>query len=392
MSQTVDAATREKFAPPVPDAVRRAKAEVERMLGGTPAGAPNDAPPSPAGGQGEAGPGETPVGAGGAGVQPTPDGAQQVEPPAPTKPPEKASEKGADSTESVESLKRSLREAEQEARTWKGRHTKTAEEQRALEARIADLEARLEAAKTPPEPELKEVSADEVEAYGQDLLEVAKRYVLPAARAEFERALKPLLARLDDLERGVGHVQAKEAKSEWDRFLDALSEKVPDWREIDSSDGFLKWLDQEDEVFGQPNRKALENAAGSHNVARAAKVYERYLDQTGKGAGRSRGTKPAGTPAAGTESEVQPPTTAQPLQEDTRPTLEDLAAPGRPNSAQPGSPLVQPGVKVWTQAEITAYYRARQQRSHPHFHDRKAREEADAEIAAAQREGRVRDA
>lgn len=399
MSESMSA-MREKFAAPLPEAVRRQKEEVEALMrGGQPT--PEGAPPPTAGGQEGAGPGaQLPVGAEGSGVQPTSDGAQQAASSAPTpgtgdpREAPKDEPKGSDSKDDAESLKRQLREAEQEARTWKGRHAKTAEEQRALAAKIADLEARLEDAAHAPEPELKEVSADEVEAYGQDLLEVAKRYVMPAARAEFERAMAPILKRLDALENGVGRVEAKEAKSEWDSFLEKLDTRLPTWREVDSSEAFMRWLDQEDEVFGEPNRKALENAAGSRNVERAAKVYERYLDQTGKGAGRSRGTKAAGTPAAGTET-PQGGTqggTAQPAQEDTRPTLEDLAAPGRPGSSQPAPMAVQPGARIWTQADITAYYRARQQRSHPHYSDRAAAAAMDAEIANAQREGRVREA
>lgn len=395
MSESMSA-MREKFAAPLPEAVRRQKEEVEALMrGGQPA--PEGAPPPTAGGQEGAGPGaQPPVGAEGSGVQPTSDGAQQAASSAPTPGETPQGEpKGSDSKDDAESLKRQLREAEQEARTWKGRHAKTAEEQRALAAKIADLEARLEDAARTPEPELKEVSADEVEAYGQDLLEVAKRYVMPAARAEFERAMAPILKRLDALENGVGRVEAKEAKSEWDSFLEKLDSRLPTWRKVDSSEAFMRWLDQEDEVFGEPNRKALENAAGSRNVERAAKVYERYLDQTGKGAGRSRGTKAAGTPAAGTESGSPAQgaeTTAQPAQEDTRPTLEDLAAPGRPGSSQPAPMAVQPGARIWTQADITAYYRARQQRSHPHYSDRAAAAAMDAEIANAQREGRVREA
>lgn len=376
---------REKFAPRLPDAVARQKAEVESMVRGV---APDGAPPAPAGGQEAEGPApvpdvQAPAGAEDAGVQPTPNT------PAESSAPATPTDSKTDSKDNIESLKRQLREAEQEARTWKGRHTKTVEEQKALADRVADLEARLTAASEAQEPALKEVSADEIEAYGSDLLEVAKRYVLPAARAEFEKAMRPILTRLDALESGVKGVQAKEAKSDWDQFCDRITAVLPNWREIDTTDAFGAWLDSIDPFFDEPRRRALDSAVAKLDSARVIKVFQAYLDQTGQSPGGSRGAQTGRDSRTGTESAASA-TTAQTEPETPQPSLEDLAAPGKPASSPSGPLPVQPGAKVWLQSEIDAYYRARRQSSHPHFHNREAGLAMDREIAQAQRDGRVR--
>lgn len=385
------AAIHERYAPPVPDAVKRQRAEVDAMMrGGDPA---QPAPATPAGGQVvpgtpvEGGEPLTEADAGGQGSQPPPARAPQVEPPADA--PESGDAPDRDSNSGIESLRRQLAAAEQEARTWKGRHSKTAEEQKALQDRVSDLERRLkEASAKPPPKDVDAPSAEEVETYGSDLLDVTRRFALADLRERLDAALGPVLERLDALEAGVGSVQARSAKTEWEKFLERLEKRVPDWKTVDESTAFGAWLDEEDPLFGVPRRNGLVAATEKLDDVRVARVFEAFQNQTGTRSGGSRGTKPADQPAAGTGAKT---TSAQPAEEDTRPTLEDLAAPGSPTSSQPSvSPTGGPGEKkVWRISEVNAYFRARSKGDHPHSHDPRAARLMDEEINRANLEGRI---
>jgi hypothetical protein len=387
MSQTAES-VRERFAPELPEAIRKQKAAVEEMMR---AAATEQPPAAPAGGQ------EAPEGAGGEGeqTQPVEQGPQATPPadPVPQAKQEVPSETRPEGRESADDIQRKLAEAIHEAKTWKGRERKTREETEALQARIADLEARLEQAlsapPSPPEPELTAPSADEIDAYGADLLEITKRFALADLPKRIEKALAPILERLEALEAGVGQVRAKEAKSEWEKFCDRLRERVPGYEEIDRSEEFVTWLDIEDEVLGVPYRKGLEIAAQKLDDVRAAKVFDRFLTQTGK---KSRGSQDSKrkveSASRGTETQEFPGSTAP--EQDDRPSLEALAAPGRPSSPQSAPLPIQPGARVWTQAEIQQYYRDRAAGRHPDSRDPKKALETDTEIAMAQREGRIR--
>jgi hypothetical protein len=402
VSATNEQALREKYAPPMPDAVRRQKEAVERMLAqqnGDPAsGTPDpaapvgvqDGPPESGSDARADGADAAPADAGGASAVALPEG----DSPAPSAPPADARKKrtedgSGDSGESVESLRRRLAEATQEARTWKGRHNKTAEEQKALADKVAELEAKLREATRKPEPEIKELTAEELDAYGADLLDVAKRFTMPAVKELLEAALAPLRDRIADLERGVGNAQSYVAKTEWDRFLERLDARVPGWREVDTTEAFANWLDEEDQFFGLPRRVGLVKATEARDDVRVAKVFEAFFDQTKARSGRSRTAKRVGDSMAGTES-GNVLTTAQ-TEPEPPPSLEAFAAPGRPAPSQAGSPPPRAGEKrIWTMAEVNLYYRARAKGEHPHSRDPAAASRMDEEIALANMEGRIR--
>lgn len=368
--------------PEKPSAVAQAASKADEMIRAL---AAQKNPQPPAGGQADAVP-ESPVAApaaaGGEGTQPQPGTEKpQASPPAdPTPAPAKESDTAA--------LREEIAKLRQEVSTWRGRHdTETKRERearKAAEDKLAELQAQLEAAKAPPQDEL---TQDEIDTYGEDMLKVALRYVLPAFEKRLESALRALRAefagRIEAIEGSAERAESVVAQNEWEKFCQGVAARVPNWREIDVSPEFTAWLDEEDPVFGVPNRNALDSAGRTRNVERAARVFERFLSQ--QGARESQGKQGGATGA-------QPGTGAPPTApaEASGPTdsLAAFAAPGKPSASQgSATPDLKPGAKVWTVAEIQQFYRTKSVA----YRGREAEAEAiERDIFRAQTEGRVR--
>ena len=377
MSENTEAALRERFAPELPEALRRQIAQVEERLRGA------ETPPAPAGGQeaeGSEGAPAPEAEAGGGESHPTQG--QDHNPPA--TPP-------ADGQDDAEALRRKIAALEQEARTWKGRERKEREQTTALQAQLDELRAQLaEAMRPPPEPGMEPLSEEDLQNYGPDLLDAALRYAMPRIEKRMDALKADIERRLDVLEQGVGKVREHTAKTEFDKFCDRLEKRVPGWREIDVTEAFGQWLDEEDPLTGVIRRNALVEACRIGDDVRAARFFEAFANQSGAST-ESRSTAKGKPSAPGTEEKARPTPTAPESPEAAAPSLEDFAAPGRPSSSQPSAaPIVQPGAKIWTTTEIATYYRARASGNHPHSRDQAAAAAMDAEIAAAQLQGRVR--
>jgi hypothetical protein len=246
---------------------------------------------------------------------------------------------------------------------------------------MAELEARLADSAKPVESAGPVPTKEELDAYGEDLFKLAERYLMPKLTNHMNAALAKLEQKFAKLEAAMGATSQQVVKSQWDQFLERLDGRIDGWREIDNTAAFNEWLDGVDPFFGVPRREALDTATRAMDDARVVKVFEAFLSQQGatvsRPARRQR-QQAAGTGAAPTAPDAPP----------AAPSLEDFAAPGRPSPAQSAPPPANNGPEIWTIPEIQAFYRDRAAgvfRSRPEEADRIERE-----IAAAQREGRVR--
>ncbi len=377
MSETSEAAIHERFRPELPEALRRQIAEVEARLAG------QDAPPAPAGGQeAEGSEGAPAPEAEAGGGESHPEQGQDHNPPAP--PP-------ADASSEIETLRRKIADLEQEARTWKGRERKEREQTQALQAQLDELRAQLaEATRPAPEPGVEPLSEEDIQNYGPDLLDAALRYAMPRIEKRLDAIKADFEKRLAALEQGIDSAKGYVAKTELEKFYERLDKRMPGWREIDVSEAFGNWLDEPDPLTGIIRRNALVEAGRIGDDERAARFFKAFASQNDASTG-SRSTVKGKAPPPGTEEKAEPTPAAPVSQEEPPPTLDAFAAPGRPVPSQPSAaPIVQPGAKIWTTAEIAAYYRARARGDHPHSRDPAAAAAMDAEIAAAQMQGRVR--
>lgn len=219
------------------------------------------------------------------------------------------------------------------------------------------------------------VPPEDVEAYGEELINASRRW----AAAEFTPLIEHLRREVAELKTGVTQrVQQVETRSAHQTVMDALDADPQlgnTWRAVNDDPAFIAWLNQADLISGQPRVRLLADAYNSGNAVRTAAFFRAYVaEQTA-----------LNPPSPPTHTPPAPPTVAP--AGTGRPTLEDLAAPGRAAgaAAPAGAP---PERRVWTHAAITAFYRDLTNgvyRSRP-VEARRLEED----ILAAAREGRLR--
>jgi hypothetical protein len=202
------------------------------------------------------------------------------------------------------------------------------------------------------------VTEEERKAYGDDLLSVVERKALEATQ--------PHLQRLES-----ENVQLKQrlARDEALRTYAALDAALPNWREINVSPDFLHWLSLPDLYSGAVRGGMLKAAFAAGDTGRVLAFFRGFINEHPQ----HRGSQAA--PAASAP-------TRQPARD-----LKDLAAPGkaRPATGNAQLPAEKP---VYTTEQIDRFYaRVRQ----GYYAGRVAeKDKVEAEIFAAQREGRVR--
>lgn len=244
-----------------------------------------------------------------------------------------------------------------------------------LRARIQGLESVLTTIQTPPAPTPQpshanhanapqvEIPEQDVTDYG-DLIPAARRW----ARAEIEPELSNMRTQISEL-RGrtqVTHETTQQLSTA--SQLDRDPEIGGSWLRTNSDPAFLAWLNVQDPFSGRQRLLMLQEAYNAGDVVRTAAFFKRFYAEHTAG---SQPGQPGPTTASAAEGRL---------------SLESLAAPGRANGA-PGHGA-EPGKRIWTTAEINAFYRDRQRGSHRH---REAEMRAvEEDLIAAGREGRIR--
>ncbi len=207
---------------------------------------------------------------------------------------------------------------------------------RAQAEQLQSMAQRLQAMETakPTEPETPLVSKDDETAFGADLIDLIRR----VSTAQFQQLAATVTGKLEEklkeIDTRVGNVSQVQAKSEEQKFWDAIDKGVPDWREINENQDFLTWLSAVDPLVGARYQDILVNAQQNLNAKQVIAVFEAWKKHAGV------------TPAAAT----------QPTQADqTRQELESLAAPTSSRSTQPAA---QPKTdsRIWTGAEYAQAY------------------------------------
>lgn len=142
------------------------------------------------------------------------------------------------------------------------------------ESAIAALRAELEAAKQakPAAPEPAPVDPQDAETFGADLVQMVVR----VAETRFMGLAARLEARITEVEQRLGGTAKAVAQTAEEVFLSRLQKAVPDYEEINTSQGFLAWLAEIDPVYGRPRQAALTEAANALNVDRVAAIFLAY--------------------------------------------------------------------------------------------------------------------
>ncbi len=226
-----------------------------------------------------------------------------------------------------------------------------------------------------PTAPVKLVKDEEIREFGPDLIDVMRRVIREEHHAlmpEIDKRVAPVSQRVDQVASVASSVARRAQQNDQQTVHDLLSSQVPDWLKVNENPEFLTWLDQKDPYAGEVRGKLLDQAYKSHDGPRVVAFFKGFLNEH---AVITTPPAPAASPA--------------PAAPAPQVRLESLVTPGQPK-AGPASAPDGSGKRVWTRAEISTFY-AHRSAGRLNSTDGKARADAvDADIFAAQREGRVR--
>lgn len=232
---------------------------------------------------------------------------------------------------------------EHKFRSMKGRYDQAESQNRILADRVQRLEALMASAdRRPPAPKQapsaenkasRLITPDEEKDYGADFLDVAAR----AAREKLDPEIAALKAHINKLEGQLGSTSKFVQRSARENLEVSLNESIPNWREINRDQNFLRWLQLPDPYSGAIRQNMLNDAYTQNDSGRVIAFFNGFLsDEAAVAPARAK-------PDAGLPTKVT-----------TKVPLETFAAPGRAKTAAAETaPAEKP---VITRSQIAQFY------------------------------------
>jgi hypothetical protein len=257
-----------------------------------------------------------------------------------------------------------------------GRYVRSQEQIRQLTEQVRGLQDIVASMKTAPAPAnqatsdgIPELDAenlitdDERADYGEDFLKVVGK----RARQEVAPVINAYKAEIAQLKQQLEGFTGFVKQDSQQKLLSKLDEKLPNWREMNTNQEFLDWLSLPDPYSGGIRHDMLKAAYAQGDAHRVLAFFNGFL----------------------AEEAAVAPATSEPDASVTRVPkvpLEKLAAPGRAKTAAASpAPAEKPLI---TRAQVAAFYAEVAAGKYRGRDD--AKNKAEAEIFAAQREGRIR--
>ena len=214
------------------------------------------------------------------------------------------------------------------------------------------------------------IPKEDIDTYGQDLIDAVNRWVMPRFEARLTELESKFGQQVKQVETGHQQLHQQTVKERVMGTLDADREIGSIWREVNVDHQFLAWLNQEDPFYGVPRMQALQDAFARGDAVRCKRFFTTYIAEH-----------------TATHTPVPIPAETAPTEQADRPTLETMAAPGRPTGSASNNSGA-PEKRFWTRPQIAAFYRDVQKGVYANREAEKLRIEMD--IIAAPQEGRVR--
>lgn len=279
---------------------------------------------------------------------------------------------------------------EDEASLWKQRYDtlqgkynaevgRVAQQNRELQTQIQQLTAQVAellkpkqpaSGQTPPKPL---VRPEDAENFGDDMIDLIRRVSHDAVlkrESELGQVIKELRDENARLKESLVGVEQRQGQTEQERFWTKFMQLVPDWESVNQDPAFLTWLEKLDPLSGQPRQILLNAAQDALDAQRVAAIFNTFREGTGRVAPPPTPTpQPAHQPPARSPA---PPEVARQVQ------------PGRSKAASTPQ-ASEPATRIWSQREISDFYREATQGRYSR--EEQARIEAEIDLAAAQ--GRV---
>ena len=153
---------------------------------------------------------------------------------------------------------------------------------------------------------------DQISAIGEDEAKAIVETAIKAAKAEVQKAID---AEIKPLREQRAAEQTQAVTNRKTEFVEKLTELVPDYEAIDTSDGWLTWLAQEDENTGVERQTLLDTHVGRLDAPRAAKMFAAYKATQARPqppvAPQGNGAVPDGTPPQADTLGTRPPGNAE---------------------------------------------------------------------------------
>lgn len=157
--------------------------------------------------------------------------------------------------------------------------TQNAELAEKLQEAIRKLES-VGTAAPAPEPAQSYVTDKDAEAFGTDLIDLARR-VAKEQFGEREKQLtgqiEELKARLAEQDQRLGSVAQTQASTAVERFYGTLDSKLSFWEQVQSTAECQQWLQTRVPGTKATWNQALQLAAEEHDADRAIEVFETFL-------------------------------------------------------------------------------------------------------------------
>lgn len=265
-------------------------------------------------------------------------------------------------------------EWERRFKAMKGRFDQSQDTIRAMSDRMSQLEEALAVSQlTKPtaasevQPE-KLITPQDEETFGAEFLDVVSkkaRETLSPEVVALRKQVTDLQAKLD----GVVDVTVKRTRGVMKK---ALADAVPNWSELNHDENFLSWLGLQDPLSGLNRHSMLKTAWSQNDAPRVINFFKGFLSQ-------QAAATPQGNNTDKGRTEPNPPQPKVPL--------ETFAAPGR---AKTSAADVAPGGEkpLITRAQIAQFYK--DVRAGVYRGRDAEKDSLEAQIFAAQREGRIR--
>jgi hypothetical protein len=227
-----------------------------------------------------------------------------------------------------------------------------------------------------PEPKTTTVVIPEkdVEEFGPDLIARARAWARAELAPELDE-IRDIKSKLTGMQQNHQQVvamtsqQVVMAAMDNDPSCNGRDGSRYNWRQVNDDPTFVTWLQQPDPFSGHVRLAMLRDAFNAGQSSRMKAFFDTFVREQ---------TVSQSPPAAQA--------TDTPAREPGRPSLEDFAMPGRINGSAPVGASNEK--RVWSQRDITAFYRSIQQGKFEGKAAERLRQEQD--IIAAASEGRIR--
>lgn len=233
-----------------------------------------------------------------------------------------------------------------------------------IQALQTQVEQLLEASKKAPEPpKPAAVSQEDTEKFGPEIIDLIGRKAAEVAEQQMgplKQELEATKAENASLKKQVEGVAGNQAQSQLHEYKQELTSLCPTWEKVNVDQAFGNWLQVVEPLAGVTRQALLTDAYSKRDASRTATIFNQYLQEV------------AAAPAP------------QPQPQPSQPSLESLQAPG--NSRQDTPPANPAAEKIWSQAEIDAFFAQVRRRELTPEEATRIEAEIDAAVAA----GRVR--